>query len=341
MRLLKPFALALALLGCSCTSIWAQVISDQMVNNLLAVESYRGTLLEKRLVPSDPEAVVKKEILYQKPWKVRADVTAPAAHAGEVFLYDGEQVVMWWPRELFGIRVKGVRAAPEKEIREHVEGQAKEALKAYAYSLDGNYPLAGRETQRWRVLPAKAAPWRFLHTSWMDARYSMPLKLDLYDTKDTLWYGMEFEKIDFGAPVPADAFSLEFPPNAVVFEWDLDDPGISLEEAKKTMNFDVMLPKNLPNGHKVGKIVKSRHCLPMIAVLMDKGGTWISLTETRALTADPALALGKKIPLGDSQGYLNFFGTTGVVSWVKGKTALTLMGNASFPTLIQIAESVE
>lgn len=340
-RTIKVVALALMVNLAACTSIWAQMISGKVADDILRLESYKGTIVEKGLVPGDPETQVVRELIYQKPWKIRADTTAPQAHAGETFIYDGEQVIMWWPSELFGVRIRGISIPGEDAIREHIERETYNALRAYAYSLDGDYPIAGERADKWRVIPTSDEPYRFNHSVWSHKGYSFPMRIDLFDDKGDFWYGMAFEDIAFDVEVPPDAFAFEFPRNAVVFEWDLRDEGISVEDAKATMNFEVMLPTQLPDGHEVRKIVPSRHCLPVIAVMMDKGATWISLTESRSLGPIAQVPLGKKVKLSSGrEAVLNFMGTYSTLTWVQGRTQLTLIGNIAYPELIAIAGSV-
>jgi hypothetical protein len=169
----------------------------------------------------------------------------------------------------------------------------------------------------------------------------MPMKLDYRDEAGAPWYSMEFQ--EFAAVAPsAKAFEFEFPQNALVLEWNLDDPGIALAQAKKTMNFDVLVPAKLPEGHSVRKIVRGKGEFPMLAILMDQGGTWLSLTESRALgRGEYALAVGKKVKIGANNGYLNFAGGYATVSWRVGITELSLVGNLPFTDLIAIAASVQ
>ena len=342
-RTIKVVAAALMVNLAACTSIWAQMISSKVTDDIMRLESYRGTIVETRLDPNDPEVEVVRELLYQKPWKIRAVTTAPEAHKGETFIYDGQQVIMWWPGELFGIRITGIDVPSESAIRDHIEREAYNALRAYAYSLDGEYPIAGQRALKWRVIPTdEDAPYRTVHNVWGHQGYTIPLRVDLFDKKGDPWYGMAFKEITFDVEVPQDAFAFEFPRNAVVFEWNLRDEGISMEEAKETMNFEVMAPTKLPDGHKIRKIVPSHHCLPVIAVMMDDGATWISLTESRSLGDAYEIPLGKKVTLPSGhEAVLNFMGTYATLSWAQGRTQLTLIGNVAYPELIEIAGSIE
>lgn len=322
----------------ACSNIWAQAFSGRMADSLLSLDSYQGHLLQRGLLPDAPDAVLEQDVLYAKPWRVRAEVTAPAALKGTLFLYDGEQMVMWWPQDLFGIRVRGLHNPSRAELVDHIEREMKNAMDHYAFSLNTQQQVAGHAVSRWRVLPLNASPWRLHHTSWSDDRYALPLKME-FQKDGKPWYGYEFSRIDYGVPVAADAFAFEFPENAVVFEWDMQAPGITLEEARRKMNFTVMQPSRLPAGLKQSRMVRSSHCLPMLAIQYQRGASVVSLTQSRAVAE--LLRFGKPVSIGSDTGWLYFAGNYSVLSWVKGKTQLTLIGNLSFPQLIDMAASVE
>ena len=249
--------------------------------------------------------------------------------------------MLWWPHELFGVEVRGLPNPNEDELKAHLRRETAGALGAYSFTLEDREPVAGTTTNRWKVVPKRAAPHRFVHRSWNHERYSFPLKMAFEDAAGAPWYAMEFRAITFGQEVPPETFAFEFPPNAVVFRWDLRDAGIPLAEAQRTMNFDVRLPTYLPEGLELKKLVRGKHELPMVTAVMHSGATWVSLTEDRHLGGHLALPVGRPVAIGETQGALSFMGPYTVVSWALGNTHLTLIGNVAFPELLKVAASVE
>lgn len=339
-RYLRLFTAVLLIALAACSNIWAQAFSSQMADSLLALESYHGQLQQTGLLPGQPATPVVQDVWYERPWKVRAEVTAPAALKGSLFIYDGSQMIMWWPQELFGIRVRGLKSPGRDELVAHIDRQVKDAMDNYAFALTPRQKVAGHDTSRWQVLPLNQSPYRMPHTSWNYDAYALPLKME-FSENGKPWYGYAFTRIEFGLPVPASTFDFSFPENAVVFDWDMASTGISLEEARRKMNFTVMQPTRLPAGHALRKIVRGEHCLPMIAMQFDRGASVLSLTQSRAVGADPLPHFGKPIRIGDSTGWLYFAGNYSVLSWVREKTVLTLVSNLSFPQVIAIARSVQ
>ncbi|MGE0713373.1 MAG: hypothetical protein AB7N76_35880 [Planctomycetota bacterium] len=325
----------------ACTGLWAQAISKRVGDDLLSLPSYEGRLSERGLL-ADSKAKVVRKVLYQRPWKVRAEVLEPESRKGDLSAYDGQTLTLWWPKELFGIRVRGLHSPTEAEVRAHLEAETRANLAAYAFHLVDEAQVAGQSTNHWKVIPKQQdVPYRLLHEAWMHASYSIPVRMDFFgpDGK-TPWYGMQFESMKVGVEVPKDAFAFEFPPNAVVFEWDWSDPPLALDEARRTMNFTVRTIQSPPEGQRLRKVIKGRHDLPMLSMLYGEGATWLSLTENRNYAGQLAIPVGKKVKIGEHEGTLNFMGSFTVLSWTLGDTHLTLIGNQGFPTLIEVARSV-
>jgi outer membrane lipoprotein-sorting protein len=330
--------LAAVVLSTGCADAWAQSISRDVARDLDRMESLQGVTVEHLISPEGP---VRRSVIQARPWRARIETLSPASHAGELFIYDGSQVTMWWPQQRFGVRVRGLPVPERAEVRRHIERVTRATMDAYAISLrDDDGRVAARPTYEWRVTPTHASPYRHRHTVWNDQRYPLPLKMTFADDHGAPWYAMEFESITFDQPVADDVFAFEFPENAVVFEWDLASPGITLDQARARMNFPVAMPRYLPRGHTVQKIVESDHCLPMIAVVLNRGASTVTLTEIRdmGLSQPP---LGKEVTFGGKTGVLSFLGTFATVTWVQDGALLSLSGNVGYPELLAIAESVQ
>ncbi len=330
---------SVALITSGCAEVYAQGVAQEVARDFAKIESFKGRVVERGALEGGDELV--SDVVYAKALRGRLEVASPAKHAGELFLYDSKRMVMWFPQALFGVEVVGFENPSDKEVFNHIKRLTREAMGAYAFSLRSeNRKVAGERAKEWRIIPTRRRTFRMRHTSWNHSRYAMPLKVEMKDAKGAPWYEMEFESIEYNQPIPDATFEFEFPENAVVFRWDLSAPGITAEEARRKLNFDLRLPTKLPAGHKIGKIIKSPHCFPAVVVTMNKGASWLSLTETRYIEGiyKPR---GKQVPVGDVTGHLSFLGAFSSVTWVVGNTQMTLTGNISFPQLLEVAASVE
>lgn len=319
-----------------CADVWAQGIARRVANDLDKIERYSGRVVERGLDGGE----VVSDVWYRKPSQVRVEIVEPADRAGELFIADGDRVVMWWPQALFGVEIRGVEVPDAAAVRRHVERLTRSNMRAYAFALRSeSRRVAGHRARQWRVVPTRRAPYRFRHTAWTHARYSMPLKMELLDGDGELWYGMELSRLDFATPIAGERFAFEFPANAVVMRWDLGGESLSLDEARKQMNFAVKMPASMPAGHRIKKIVRSNHCIPALVIDMSRGATSLSLTQSRHLGL-AAPVRGKTISIGPREAQLSFLGPFASITWVEGETLLTLTGNLGFPDLIAVAETI-
>lgn|GEM_PF-1661695 len=314
----------------------SKLVADQVVDGLNSIRSYEGVTVETHL---DGGVSLRQRVLYKKPNQLRVETLGPDAHRGELFVFDGKQLLMWWPQHLLGVRMRGLPQVGSVDVRRHVERLTQRSLDVYGFSLRGTQRVAGRRATTWKVVPLRKGPHRLNHVVWNDEKTSLPLRMSFTGHDNKPWYHMAFETIRFDIDVDDDAFAFAFPKNAVVFDWDLGVDGEALDDLKEVMNFDVKQPSWLPHGHKVQKVVRAQHCLPMLAMVMNRGASVLVLTQSRHLRTGEA-PLGKTLRAGEHDVVLRMMGSFSTVTWVDGHTQLTLSGNLAFPDLLTVAAGV-
>jgi hypothetical protein len=248
-------------------------------------------------------------------------------------------MTLWWPRHLFGVRIKGAGAPGPAELREVAAESAMWALRHQRFSYSGQDTVAGRKADRFKLEPIVPMPYLFTNETAFDRATALPVEVTLTD-QGKEWYRMAFKELTVNEPVDDRRFSTRLPANAVVFEWDLDAPGKTVKEMQRLMNFTLLVPTELPEGLAVQKIARGRHDLPMAVILMGKGGVQLSLTENRRAGA-LRKETGVPVDIGGNKGYLNFLGLYSSITWQQGNTALTLIGNLPYPEMLAVAASVK
>ena len=319
------------------TEIGAQAPAPDEDVTLATVNGYRGRLLDRH---AGAKTEIVREVLFAKPDKVEVRLLEPKIRKGELFMYDGTTFVMWWPQHLLGVRIRGVEPVSEEDLREAARSSASWTSRNYRVEYHGTEEKAQRQADRFQFTPTRESPGLLPYDVWMDRATSLPLSLEVRDAAGSLFYTSELAELALNEPAPEGAFSFTFPANAVVFEWDLSDPGKPLAELQKRMNFEILLPHELPEGLEVRKLVRGKHSLPMVVVLMNSGGRWLTLTETRNLGPVQPTDVGAPVKVGKATGTLNLMGGFTSILWSSGNTSLTLVGNLPFPQMIDIASSV-
>ncbi|MEK7468014.1 MAG: hypothetical protein AAB074_11415 [Planctomycetota bacterium] len=341
-RSLVSIGVICAALLTSCTTIKAHLMARAATNGLYSIASYEAQVTERGLLRREPGVPVVKTVIYERPWKVRAEVVAPAEHAGELFVFDGETMSIWWPQSRIGLRIRGLEIPGRREVAGVMLESFTWVLGHYDLDDEGPGHRAGRDVEHWRCDPIAEAPLIKPYDAWLDVENLMPLQVSIKNAQGGEWYGMEFDSIDLGAVIPPGAFRFEFPEDAMVFDCDLGSPGVTIAEAQELVTFPILQPAELPEGHSVHKVILGGdlEAAPIVALLMPKGARWLSLSEM--LNRGPANlpAVGIPVPIGDGEGVLNFaFGFT-ILSWPVENTSLTLIGNLPYPEMIAIAASV-
>lgn len=345
---MKRIALAGALilgglLATSCSTMKAHIMAHHAAVGLHSLASYRGTVVERGILRDEPETVVVKKIAYSRMWKVRAEVTAPEEHKGELFVFDGSTLSMWWPRYYFGLRIRGVQLPSRAAVDRTILDTCEWAVDNYDYSNQGSTQLRGRGVREWEGVPVEPRrPFRYPYRAWMDDEFAVPLKVRIEKDPGKAWYEMAMGPIAFGADVPPETFEFEFPSDAVVHDWDLEARGVTLEQAQARTKFSLLVPRRLPLGHSVRKVLLSTNQeTVMAALIMNRGAAWLSLSEMPNMGPILVPEIGIPVPIGEEEGVLNFALGFTIVSWSLENTALTLIGNLPYPEMLLIAASVK
>jgi outer membrane lipoprotein-sorting protein len=319
---------------CGCVGLQARLVASATTDGLFAIDSYRARISERGLLRDDPTGVVVKELVYERPWRLRAEVVAPSDHVGHLFVSDGSTMTVWWPRFFFGLRIRGLVPPERDEVEAVTRERVEWTLERYDVTKAGGSVQAGRDVDIWAAAPTGSEqPYR----AWLDTEYHVPLKVSIAGPDAREWYGMAFDTFELGVAVPADSFTFEFPERAIVHEWDLSAPGVTLAEAQERVEFPILVAPGL----EVEKVVMSTgEGDPMVALVMRQGARWLSISEMPNLGPILVPEIGIPVPIGAEEGVLNFaFGYT-VLSWSVGTTALTLIGNLPHSELLELAASL-
>ena len=345
--LLTALLLVASLSTTGCARMYAGMISAKVVADQRELSSYRGTYVER--FPSDgdaargavPRAEVVREVSYLAPSSIRVEVLEPAEHAGELIIYDGETLCMHFPREGVGLHIRGAEAPTPAQLRRVITEDTLWSWDHFAYSYRGTEPLVGRQVDHWKAVPTRHQPLLYPYEAWTDLQYSVPLKVEIRDSPTQPWYAMEFTEVQFDAPVDPAEFSCDLPEDSWVMDWDLDRPGVPVEQLAEQLDFDLLLPDELPLGLELRRALAGESGAPVAQLLMDDKGRWLSLTESHGFGRVLEPGAGIPIRVGDEAGSLTLMGSFSTVSWYAGNTALTLVGNLPYQEMVRVAASLE
>ncbi len=172
---------------------------------------------------------------------------------------------------------------------------------------------------------------------WLDPKYGVVLKTEIYDDKGRLKYKSGFKKIRFFVrkPVPAKWFALNIPKKARSAQETL---GIEGQSAQKKFGFPPLNPSWLPFGYALQEIRTLDHQgRAVIQEEFSDGINALSLFEYKD-TGSPFD--GEKIPFLKGTAYLQHASEGKVLSWKEGPLRLVLISSLDTEKILRIAGSI-
>ncbi|MEK7357566.1 MAG: hypothetical protein AAB250_14025, partial [Bdellovibrionota bacterium] len=128
------------------------------------------------------------------------------------------------------------------------------------YELGGTGKVANLPTVELRFKAKTSDAFTSNGTSKVYDEYSFPLASDL-TFRGPQKYSFEFKEITFNSKT----FSMptaKIPSDAIVSKWDMDSKAYTEEAAKKEAGFGFVLPRTLPQGLVLSKIIRQEGPIP-------------------------------------------------------------------------------
>ncbi len=313
-------------------------ISEAM-DNLEKISSYEGVILEKGLMESGD---IKTRVVFSRDGFLYAEVLAPKAFRGDVFLNNGSDMFIYYAASRFGIRIRGfytvINDSAEKwrkRTRERLEKSAAEN----EIDWRGSVQVAKRKAYYFTIDPLKKGDYRLAEKLWSDADYSFPLKLEMYkDNK--LFYAFHFESIVYNKKQSIER-DYSFPGGTVVATWDMTSKGYSISAIKKGLNFKLKVPCSLPKRMVLKKIVRAKGVIPAACLIYCSDIHYILLSEVRDYGIIKIRPKGIVIPSIDTTARLLLLGDISTITWKDRGVSLTLTGTLPYQEMIDIAKNVK
>jgi hypothetical protein len=328
---MTPSILAVALLS---TFPSADYPLMHILRNIEKVKSYEGTLVQTGLIDGDD---VSADVVFERPNRFHARVTAPSAWAGSTITYDQNTLLSHYPQLRFAIRFRNLRLPTGKDAERIVEYQYERDLKTYDYRIYGNSSVAGLPTVTlWHTARSKDT---FDQRGWTKVydTYSFPLAGELHFQGAD--YAYRWTSIRFNTKPDPDVFKDAIPEGTFISDWDLESPGIDRAAVDKEASFRVVLPDDIGLGLERTRIMRAPGPLPAYLARYQRDPHFLLVIE------HPANGLsvpkyGLAVETGVSGGRLVLSPATSSYAFVQDGTYYTLFGDLPAEELLAIARRV-
>ena len=181
----------------------------------------------------------------------------------------------------------------------------------------------------------------------VDSENWMPLKTEVFDKNDKLMTSIEYRDIKFNTGIPDSEFEFKVPEGAKVVTREIPAPPkqMTLEEARKEVNFTVLVPSYLPEGFTFNSsTVFKFEKMETVSLEYKKGSQILSLSETLQDESNPSPDMGEaeKVSINGAEGKLiSGFGETKILIWNNGRLELVLSSQLSKEEMIKVAGSIK
>ena len=221
---------------------------------------------------------------------------------------------------------------------QQIDKAVEEFLKNYDILPAGMEKIAGRDCQIVDLKPKDAALFGKARL-WVDTETWLPLKQEMEISG--MKTSMVYKNIQYNVDIPDSTFQFQIPPGAKVKESRMDIKSLSLEEAKKAVDFKLLTPEYLPEGIKLQnvQVMKVDQDLVMLQYQLPEG-KMLMITEGKP---DDKMKVPKAeaIKIGSFEGEIAVINNNITLSWIQDGTQIGLMTSYDRDTVLKIASSMK
>lgn len=354
--LLALVILALFTSGCTEKEPGAEEIASLMLEKQNSIEDYSYTM---HMTSYIGEQVVENEFksIYKKPHMIKNFIEEQGKEKETLVLSDGEFRWTYAPGTNTVMKTK-IPDTPEL-TENHYISLIRIALNDTNLSLLGTEEIEGRKAYLLEAIPKETgeqAP-EYSMNVWIDKETWMFLGYEMYDSNETLVSKVEIRDLKVNAGIPDSEFVFKIPEGAtvkVVNPGDVELPeGLSFEEAKERVGFEILVPGYLPEGYEfshaaaynTSKTAPDVQASETIVLTYMKEGVSIIIAEAVYEGHAPEAAIDKMdtaevVSINGAKGKYLALGDMRILRWKIEGTDLSLTASLEKDEILKIAESI-
>ncbi len=294
---------------------------------------------------SGKDEMAKAKIMNKMPDKSRIEYLEPAEMAGQVMVSDGKTIWTYDPikKEVTKMDMPKINMTTSEQ---DYTRSIKELLNQTDISYQGTDKFEERSVYLVKASPRNGSmPMGIRYSMWVDSETWMPLKIEMFDKNDKLMTSIEYRDIKFNAGIPDSEFEFKVPEGAKVVTREPPAPPkqMTLEEARKEVNFTVLSPSYLPEGYIFDSATVFKYDdKESVSLLYRNSSSTLVLTEK--LLDDiqqPDFGEVEKVSINGAEGKLISLPGSSMLIWNNGKLELMLSSTLSKEEIIKIAGSIK
>lgn len=327
--------------GCTA-NMSAEQIAQQMKAKQDSIKDYSATMVISSFGGKDE--VAKAKMMNKMPDKSRIEYLEPSKIAGQVMVNDGKTIWSYDPEknEVTRMDMPELANPPEPDYTKFIQ----ELLNQTDISYQGTEKFEGRSVYNIKASPKNGSMMDIHYNMLVDSENWIPLKTEILDKNDKLMTSIEYRDMKFNTGIPDSEFEFKIPEGAKVVTRELPAPPkkLTLEKARKEVNFTVLVPSYLPEGFTFNSSTVFKYeNIESVSLEYKKGSQILSLSETLRDESDPSPDMDEveKVSINGAQGkIISGFGETKILIWNIGRLELALSSQLSKEEMIKLAGSI-
>ena len=326
--------------GCTA-NMSAEQIAQKMKEKQDSIKDYSATMVVSSSFGGKDE-MVKAKMMNKMPDKSRIEYLEPAEMAGQVMVNDGKTIWNFDPGKNEVTRMDMPEFTPsEQDYTQFI----KEILNQTDISYQGTEKFEERSVYNIKASPRDSSMLMGMRYNMLvDSENWMPLKIEMFDKNDKLMTSIEYRDVKFNTGIPDSEFEFKVPEGAKVVTRELPAPPkqMTLEEARKEVNFTVLVPSYLPEGFTFNSsTVFKFEKMESVSLEYKKDSQILSLSESRKDESNPSPDIGETVNINGAQGKMMQFGENKMLIWTNGGLELILSSPLSKEEMIKVAGSIK
>ncbi|HEY9206180.1 MAG TPA: outer membrane lipoprotein-sorting protein [Candidatus Methanoperedens sp.] len=327
--------------GCTAT-MSAEQIAQQMKEKQESIKDFSATMVTSYAF-GDESKTAKAKIMNKMPDKSRFEYLEPAEMAGQIMVNDGKTIWNYDPKknEVTRMDIPETERSYEPDYTQFI----KEILNQTDISYQGTDKFEGRSVYLIKASPKDNSKLMGIHyRMWVDSETWMPLKIEIFDKNDKLMTSVEYRDIKFNTGIPDSEFEFKMPEGAKIVEREPPEfKQMTLEEARKEVNFTILSPSYMPSGYKFSNATVSKFDdKESVSLLYVNGSSTFVLTE-RTVDDTPMPDFGEveNVSINGAEGKLISMPGSNMLVWNNGDIELMLSTTFGKEETMKVAGSVK
>ncbi|MDD3317486.1 MAG: outer membrane lipoprotein-sorting protein [Methanosarcina sp.] len=344
---------ALFISGCT-GELSAEEIVEQMQEKEASIQDYSYTMQITSYFGNQTKEI-EIQTLQKKPDKTKTVTIKPEEEAGSIAVVDGE--FMW----VYDLKTNKVikMEMPDTPILGEIDyaGIISEFLNKRDVSLLGMEEIDGRPTYLLETKPREKEEGLLIGRMkfWVDKETWMFLRYEMYDSSGDLSIKFEIRDLKIDQGIPDSEFVFEVPEGATVKTVNFDSlipKEMTLEEARESAGFEILIPEYLPEEYAFNYSTVSNNSWiapegqaseTVSLTYENEEGDYIFLSETvheNEAQEAPIMNSAEDMIINGMEGKYLDLGDMKILTWKIRNVDLSLTASLEKDELLKIAESI-